>query len=451
MSFYKDIFLLILLFTFTPSLLFSQDALAKITQKEHENTYKQLEIFANVLSILQEHYVTKIDSHEIIDGAINGMLLSLDPHSSYLKPDNFRILQDETKGSFPGIGIEITIINGILTIISPIEGTPADKAGLKAKDIILKIEDESTKNLSAMQAVKKLRGPKGSEVTITVHREGWDKPKKITITRDIIPLHSVKTFFLEPGFAYTRITNFQSHTTKDYKAALNRMKKVHQIKGLILDLRNNPGGLLNQAVLIADFFLKEGLIVYTKGRLEDQNMAFHARETGETDHYPLVVLLNEGSASASEIVAGAIQDHGRGVLVGTRTFGKGSVQSIVPLPNGAGLRLTTAYYYTPEGRSIQAMGIIPDVVVPLMPSIANKEKMTDLSSPKRESDLKNHLLNQLAISNKKKGSSKPETETEEPKIKTVRKLLDKDNQLRSALNVLKSIHLYSQFDKEIKK
>lgn len=445
MSFLKNIFLLTLFIFATSSCLLSQNAVADISQKEHESTYKQLEVFANVLSILQEHYVTEIDSHEIIDGAINGMLLSLDPHSSYLKPDSFRMLQDETRGSFPGIGIEITLLDGILTIVSPIEGTPADKAGLKSKDIIIKIEDESTKNMSAMQAVKKLRGPKGSQVTITVYREAWSEPKTITLTRDIIPLQSVKTFFLEPGFLYTRITNFQSHTTKDYKAALRKMKKKQPIRGLILDLRNNPGGLLNQAVSIADLFLKKGLIVYTKGRLEDQNMTFHARDTGEKDFYPLVVLLNEGSASASEIVAGALQDHKRGVLVGSQTFGKGSVQTIVPLPDGAGLRLTTAYYYTPQGRSIQAMGIVPDVVVPLISLSPQVKEKTDSSTFKRESDLKNHLLSQSVISKKKR--EKKKNERAKQKEKEIQDLLEKDNQLRTALNILKSVHLYSEFKK----
>ena len=447
MSFFKNIFLLIVFISVTSPFLFFQNALADISQKERESTYKQLEVFANVLSILQEHYVTEIDSHEIIDGAINGMLLSLDPHSSYLKPESFRMLQDETRGSFPGIGIEITILDGILTIVSPIEGTPADKAGLKAKDIIIKIENESTKNMSAMQAVKKLRGPKGSQVTITVYREEWEEPRAITITRDIIPLQSVKSFFLEPGFAYTRITNFQSRTTKDYKAALRKMKKQQPIKGLILDLRNNPGGLLSQAVSIADFFLKKGLIVYTKGRLEDQNMIMKARDTGEKDFYPMVVLLNEGSASASEIVAGAIQDHKRGVLVGTRTFGKGSVQTIVPLPDGAGLRLTTAYYYTPKGRSIQARGITPDVVVPLMVPAPDKEEKPESLAPRREVDLKNHLLGQPVDSGQKKDKKKKKSELEEQKAKEIQELLKKDNQLQTALHILKSVNLYSEFRK----
>lgn len=439
-SFYRVFFLLLVFFS-------SQSALAEITLQEREKTYKQLELFANVLSILQDHYVTEIDSQKIINGAVNGMLLSLDPHSSYLGPESFRMLQDETRGSFPGIGIEITIVNHIVTIVSPIEGTPAHKAGLKAKDIIIKIENESTKNMSAMQAVNKIRGPKGTQVTITVYREGWDEPKDFTLTRDIIPLQSVKTFFLEPGFLYTRITNFQSDTTKDFKTALRKLRKQQPINGLILDLRNNPGGLLNQAVSVADYFLKKGMIVYTKGRLEEQNMTFHARNTGERDYYPLVVLLNEGSASAAEIVAGAIQDHKRGILVGTPTFGKGSVQTIVPLPDGAGLRLTTAYYYTPSGRSIQAKGITPDVLVTLQKPTAKTVEKKRKESPKREVDLQNHLENQQNSVNQ---TEKPEAKEKSPAIKKetkIAQLLKSDNQLRTGLNILKSVRLYSDFKK----
>ncbi len=430
-------------------LISHQSALAQISQQEREKTYKQLELFANVLSIIQDHYVTEIDTRKIINGAVNGMLLSLDPHSSYLGPENFRMLQNETRGSFPGIGIEITIVNHIVTIVSPIEGTPAHKAGLKAKDSIIKIENEPTKNMSAMQAVNKIRGPKGTQVTITVYRKGWDEAKDFILTRDIIPLQSVKTFFLEPGFLYARITNFQSDTTKDFKTALRKLKKQQPINGLILDLRNNPGGLLNQAVSVADYFLKKGLIVYTKGRLEEQNMTFHARNTGERNYYPVVILVNGGSASAAEIVAGAIQDHKRGILVGTSTFGKGSVQTIVPLPDGAGLRLTTAYYYTPSGRSIQAQGITPDVVIQPQEQqneMANKKKK---NGPKREVDLQNHLKNK---SNNVGQTEKPENKEKNLTVKEeaeIARLLKSDNQLRTGLNILKSVRLYSEFKKGI--
>ena len=345
----------------------SGTAMADITQQAKEKTYKQLEIFSNVLSILQENYVEEIDAQKALDGAIQGMLFTLDPHSSYLTPEEFQDLQDETSGAFSGVGIEITVKDGVLTVVSPIEGTPADKAGIKANDQIVEIEGKKTKEISSTEAIKKLRGPKGSKVTITIQREGWNEQRPFTLTRDIIPVQSVKAYFLTPGFAYIRITNFQTHTTKDFKQEFAGLQKKQAIRGLVLDLRNNPGGLLNQAVSISDIFLQQGTIVYTKGRTEDQNMLFKAHKTSDDTTVPMVVLVNEGSASASEIVAGAIQDHKRGVIVGTRTFGKGSVQTIIPLrlegEGPAAIKLTTARYYTPNGRSIQAKGIVPDLVV----------------------------------------------------------------------------------------
>ena len=420
---------------------------AAISQDQREDTYRQLEIFANVLSILQENYIDDIDANETIDGAISGMLLSLDPHSSYLTAEDFSELQDETRGNFSGIGIEITIRDGILTIISPIEGTPADLAGLKAKDLIVKINGAATKDMPSMEAIKQLRGPKGSEVTISVYRDGWQELKEFTIVRDLISINSVTGLFLEPGFAYIRITNFQGHTTKDAKQLLIELEQKTHIKGLILDLRNNPGGLLDQAISISDIFLEEGLIVYTKGRIQEQNMTFQAHANNGKNQYPLVILVNEGSASASEIVAGAIQDHKRGVIVGTQTFGKGSVQTILPMPGGSGLRLTTARYYTPNGRSIQAKGIVPDVEVP---QIAYEEKETEepaLPNFLRESDLKNHILNNNEKSKKEviESSASTAKEPSTTEQKTVTDRLKRDNQLRSALNILKSLNLYTEY------
>lgn len=429
-SFYT--FLCLLLVLAPPS------SYGEISQKERQKTYRQLEIFANVLSILQDNYVEEIDSTETINGAIRGLLYSLDPHSAYLEPEGFKELQEETQGQFSGIGIEVTIKDNILTIISPIEGTPADKAGLKAQDIIVEINGEKTKEMGAMEAIKRLRGEKGSKVTISVYREGWSELKTMTLIRDIIPLQSVKAFFLAPGFAYSRITNFQSHTTDDYRNAVDALGADEEIRGLILDLRNNPGGLLNQAVSVADSFLKEGLIVYTKGRTDDQNMSFKAHATGDEYAYPLVVLVNEGSASASEIVAGAIQAHRRGIIVGTRTFGKGSVQTIIPLPGGAGLRLTTARYFTPDGRSIQALGITPDVEVPFTPCNIAADDETSPKARLREADLKNHIS----------GSAEESESAEETGDDDHQKRLARDNQLRTALNILKSLNLYSQFKKE---
>lgn len=419
---------------------------AAIDQDQQESTYRQLEIFANVLSILEENYVEEIDTGETLEGAISGMLLSLDPHSSYLTAEDFNELQDETRGSFSGIGIEITVRDGILTVISPIEGTPADKAGLQANDLIVRINGEATRKMLPMDAIKLLRGKKGTKVEISIYRDGWQELKDITIVRDLIPLQSVKSFFLEPGFAYIRITNFQGQTTKDLKKELAALRKKEAIKGLILDLRNNPGGLLDQAISVSDVFLEEGLIVYTKGRQAEQNMTFQAHSNNGKNLYPLVVLVNEGSASASEIVAGAIQDHKRGVLVGTQTFGKGSVQTILPMPNGAGLRLTTARYYTPSGRSIQATGIIPDVEVPFIPYTAPTEEKKVLPDFVREADLKNHILNQDSGKTDKKGEKTAKADDKSSKEqKAINERLLKDNQLRNGLNILKSLNLYTEY------
>ena len=402
-------------------------------------TYKQLEIFSNVLSILQENYVEEIDTKEVLNGAIRGLLFSLDPHSSYMPPESFKDLQEETQGSFSGIGIEVTIKNDILTVVSPIADTPADQAGLKANDTIIEIDGVSTKNMAPDEAINKLRGKAGSEVTLSIHREGWDKLKVIRLKRQIIPIQSVKAEFISPGLVYTKITNFQSHTTADFKEKLQVLKKEHQIDGLILDLRNNPGGLLSQAISIADIFLNKGTIVYTKGRREDQNNVYIAHDNGDKKMYPLVLLVNEGSASASEIVAGAIQAHKRGIIVGTRTFGKGSVQTIIPLPDGAGLRMTTAKYYTPDNRSIQALGIAPDVEIPFI-ACGPSERPATPARLLKEEDLANHLPG----SPTKKGDEQE---------KTAQKLEDRlqtDNQLRTAYNILKSLNLYYEFNKKVK-
>ncbi len=419
---------------------------AAISQEQREATYQQLETFANVLSILQENYIDEIDADKTIEGAISGMLLSLDPHSSYLTAEDFDELQEETRGNFSGIGIEVTIRDGILTVISPIEGTPADKAGLQAKDLIVKINGEATKDMPSMEAIKLLRGPKGSKVMISIYRDGWQELKDFTIVRDIISLHSVNGMFLEPGFAYVRITNFQGQTTKDVKELLQKLEEKHHIKGLILDLRNNPGGLLDQAISVSDIFLEKGLVVYTKGRIQEQNMTFQAHSNNGKNLYPLVILVNEGSASASEIVAGAIQDHKRGVIVGTKTFGKGSVQTILPMPGGSGLRITTARYFTPNGRSIQATGIVPDVEVPYIPYVKQEKDERILPNFLREADLKNHILN--SSEDNRKAEEKPSGADDTAAQKERRKIADrlkKDNQLRSALNILKSLNLYTEY------
>ncbi len=437
----RPIILLIFFFCCSWTTVFADD------DKQERDVYKNLETFANVLTLIQQYYVDEIDSGTVINGAINGMLGSLDPHSAYMTPEDFKDLEEETSGSFNGIGIEISIRDGILTAVAPIEGAPADKQGIKSGDQIIRINGELTKSMSLIDAVKKLRGEKGTTVTITIHREGWKDTKDFTLTREAIPLVSVKSMELEPGFAYLRISNFQATTTRDVRSALNSIKKKHPIKGLILDLRNNPGGLLDQAVKVADIFLDKGIIVSTRGRNHQEQMLFEAHQDDGQMDVPLVVLVNGGSASGSEIVAGALQDHKRAIILGTTTFGKGSVQTILPLPDGAGLRLTTAKYYTPSGESIQATGIKPDMMVPLL---VPGEAKTETPSAKtiREKDLPHHFKNET----KKKGQLDPKEDTNAAQeenfqkvedIQQIAKRLEQDNQLRTALIILKSLNIAS--------
>lgn len=328
-----------------------------------EKTYDDLRVFAEVLSLIQTHYVEKVKTHDLVYGAIRGMLDSLDPHSAFMPPEVYNEMQQDTQGMFGGLGIEISMEEHQLMVVAPIEDTPAYRAGIKSGDKIVKIEGDLTKKMTLMEAVKKLRGPKDTKVTITIMREGFDKPKDFIIVRDIIKVKSIKFKELEASLGYVRITSFQERTSLDLEDALNTLEQK-KVKGLILDLRNNPGGLLSQAVDVCRKFLKEGdLIVYTEGRIPNQNQKFFADKVRAHPLYPMVVLVNGGSASASEIVAGAIQDTGRGVILGTQTFGKGSVQTVVPLSDGSGVRLTTARYFTPKGRSIHGTGIAPDIIV----------------------------------------------------------------------------------------
>jgi len=403
---------------------------------EDKTVYEQLQIFSDVLDIVQENYVEEADSKELVEGAINGMLKTLDPHSSYLNPDAYKELQVETKGSFGGIGIEITIRDGFLTVVSPLEGTPAYDLGIEAGDQILRVDGESTKEMTLMEAVKKMRGPKGTKVVLTIMREGFAKPKDFVVTRATIAIKSVRAKTLEPGYGYLRLSQFQSTTAKDLGQALTKLEQENQpLKGLILDMRNNPGGLLDQAVKVSDEFLDEGLIVYTGGRLKSQDMRFEAHANTRPHRYPIVVLVNEGSASAAEIVAGALQDHKRAVVVGVETFGKGSVQTVMPLRNGAALRLTTSLYYTPSGRSIQAKGIEPDIAVERELPRKNDDERERLRVI-REEDLKNHMDGE----GKTESGTKPDP-THDSKSK---QQLESDNQLARALEVLKSWEILSQ-------
>ncbi len=403
---------------------------------EDQTVYENLQIFSDVLDIVKESYVQEVESEELVEGAISGMLRTLDPHSSYLDPDAYKELQVETKGSFGGIGIEITIRDGVLTVVSPLEGTPAYELGIQAGDQILRVDGEPTKEMTLMEAVKKMRGPKGTNVVLTIMREEFTKPQDFVVTRATIAIRSVRSKTLEPGYGYIRLSQFQSSTARDLRKEIANLEKENKsLKGLILDLRNNPGGLLDQAVKVSDEFLNEGLIVYTGGRLKSQDMRFEAHMNTKPHSYPIVVLVNEGSASAAEIVAGALQDHKRAVVVGVKTFGKGSVQTVMPLRNGSALRLTTALYYTPSGRSIQAKGIEPDIVVErVLPGRIEGDR--DGSKAIREEDLKNHMDGgDEAVSDTKPDSDQRSTIKEE---------LERDNQLARALDVLKSWEILSQ-------
>jgi len=404
------------------------------------SVYEELRVFTDVLGILQKEYVEEKNTKDLIYGAIKGMLETLDPHSAFLPPNMYKEMQEETRGRFEGLGIEITIKEGVLTVVSPVEDTPAFKAGILAGDQILKIDGELTKNLTLLESVKRLRGPKGTKVTITIMREGFTKPKDFTLVRDVIPIRSVRHELLEKHYGYIRVSQFQEKTDSEFDKHLKALEEESKegLKGLILDLRNNPGGLLDQAVKVADRFLESGLIVSMEGKREDQKMKFHAQPPGTIPSYPLVVLINSGSASGAEIVAGAIQDHGRGILLGTATFGKGSVQTIFPLKDGSGLRLTTAKYFTPDGRSIQAKGILPDIVVkPLQPQV-EEEKI-----PKHpvEKDLERHLIDI---------EKAPPKEKEKPKKEEVKEKKPVDHQLERALELLKSWEIFKKLAKENK-
>lgn len=323
--------------------------------------YKELRLFRQVMQLVQRNYVKDVVDKDLIQGAINGMLQSLDPHSSFLNEEQFKELQVETRGEFGGLGIEITLENGILTIVSPIEDTPAFKAGLKPGDKIIKINGESTRNITLQKAVKQMRGARGTKVVLTIMREGFKSGKEFSIVRDLIHVQSVKKQKLDDGIGYVRLIHFQENTDTDLENAIKALGG-DDMKGFILDLRNNPGGLLDQSYKVASLFLDKGkLIVYTDGRMKDQRMELYSNRSGKPYNFRMAVLINEGSASASEIVAGALQDYNRAVVFGTKSFGKASVQTIIPLESGSGLRLTTAYYYTPKARHIQKTGIPPDI------------------------------------------------------------------------------------------
>ncbi len=406
--------------------------------------YESIELFTDVMAIVKKSYVEEVDTKKLIYGAINGMLSSLDPHSSFMPPETYKEMKIDTKGAFGGLGIEISIKDGVLTVISPIEDTPAFKAGIKAGDQIFKIDDRFTKDLNINEAVKRMRGQKGTKVILTIMREGFDKPQEFSLVRDIIQVKSVRSKLLTDGYAYIRIAQFQEKTDEDLAKFLKSLKEENkgELKGLILDMRNDPGGLLDQAVRVAEHFVDDGqMIVYTEGREKDSKMQFTARKGGKEPKYPMVVLINGGSASASEIVAGALQDHKRAIVMGTQSFGKGSVQTIIPLSDESGLRLTTARYFTPKGRSIQAKGITPDIVVERLdlPKPAGDKKD---SMHIREKDLENHFEGEDkgAAKDVKKDEKKDEKK-DDKKDKSVpvkpEDALANDYQVMRALDLLK--------------
>ena len=389
-------------------------AMVKYSQADND-TYDNLKLFSEVLSMVQKNYVEEISSKDLIYGAIKGMLSNLDPHSAFMTPEMYKEMQVDTKGEFGGLGIQIGVKDKTLTVISPIEDTPAYRAGIKAGDKIIKIDGQPTKDMTLTEAVDKMRGPKGTNVTITIYRDDFAQPKDFTITRDIIKIQSVKSKVLDGDIGYVRISQFQEKTSDDLEKALKEFDEK-KVKAVILDLRNDPGGLLNMAVDVSGEFLPSGkLVVYIKGRSGEKD-EFFTNNTKPRTEIPMVVLVNEGSASASEIVAGALQDWGRAVILGTQTFGKGSVQTVIGLSDGSGLRLTTAKYYTPKDRSIQNTGIKPDIEVKQPPVAAGtKARETDFPHMLREKDLERHLGNETIKKDEDKGGKDEQVSPEEPK------------------------------------
>jgi len=395
--------------------------------------YEDLRTFTEIFGRIKQDYVEPVSDKKLLEDAIRGMLSGLDPHSAYLAADEYQELKEGTTGQFGGLGIEVTMENGFIKVVSPIDDTPAQRAGLKTGDLIVKLDEQPVKGMSLTDAVKLMRGEPGSKILLTIVREGEEAPLKITLIRDIIKVKSVKNRLLEKGYGYLRISSFQSGTGEGLKESLAALKKENggDLKGLVLDLRNNPGGVLNAAVEVSDAFIKSGLIVYTEGRIANSEMRFNAAPDDLLNGAPIVVLINAGSASASEIVAGALQDQKRAVIMGEKSFGKGSVQTILPTSNGAAVKLTTARYFTPSGRSIQAQGIEPDVTVA-------RVKLESLDkgefTPVKEADLSRHLQNGNKTEDAKKSPQDDKDKKDEP-------LELKDYALYEALNLLKGISI----------
>lgn len=410
-------------------------------------TYEELKTFSEVLNQVQKHYVDETKPKDLIQGAIRGMLATLDPHSAYMTPEMYKEMQVETKGEFGGVGIQIGVKDSRLAVIAPIEGTPAHRAGIKAGDFIVKVNDDTTKDLTLMDAVQKMRGPKGSKVNLTIQRDGTPDPLVFTLVRDTIKIESVKSKVIE-NLGYVRLTQFQEATGRDLSKAIKQFRE-QKVQGTILDLRNNPGGLLTAAVDVSEQFLPSGkLVVYTKSR-EGKKDEWFAKSKDQMEDFPVIILVNEGSASASEIVAGALQDWGRAVIVGSTSFGKGSVQTILPLGDGSGLRLTTAKYYTPKGRSIQSTGITPDIVVKIPAPIVAKategkagEKEADSKAGKPSTGKDAAPLN--GKSPDEAGSKNGMTPQTPPTDTAGDPSLEQDVQLQKAVELLKSWKIFKE-------
>ncbi|WP_372741415.1 S41 family peptidase [Neptunomonas sp.] len=401
---------------------------ASLQDAVHQEATKKLPLeelrrFSEVFDRIKNSYVEPVDDAKVLEDAIRGMIAGLDPHSSYLEPEAFEELQEHTTGEFGGVGIEISLEDGFIRVITPIDDTPAVKAGIKAGDLITRIDNEPVKSMGLDDAINRMRGKPGTEIILTILREGEEKPRNIKVIRDVIKVTSIKHRKLGDQYAYIRITQFQGNTGSDLKQVLHKIKSQGEIKGLVLDMRNNPGGVLQAAVEVVDAFINKGMIVYTKGRLSSADTEFLATDDIVLADVPMAVLINGGSASASEIVAGALQDHKRAVIMGTASFGKGSVQTILPLTDLRALKLTTARYFTPSGRSIQAQGIQPDVVV----EEAELKKLQVRAFPK-EKDLSGHLFNGQV------------DESEDAQLEDAGKSLsERDYQLYEALNLLKAL------------
>lgn len=418
-----------------------------------KDRYAELQLFSKVLNLIEQHYVEEVDTKKLIYGGIKGMLASLDPHTNFLPPDVFKEFKTETSGEFGGVGIEISLQDDVLTVMSPIEDTPAYKVGIKAGDKVVEIEGKSTKGMSLSEAVSLMRGKKGTKVMMTIWREGFEAPQKFTLEREMIKIKSVKFSDMGDAYGYVRVTSFIERTGDDLIDAVNKFDKKSPIKGLIVDLRNNAGGLLDQAIKMSDYFINEGIIVSTIGRNKKEKDVVYARKEGTRLDIPLVVLVNEYSASASEIVAGALQDHKRAIIMGTRTFGKGSVQSVVELGDGSGLKMTIARYYTPSGKSIQAHGIDPDIKVELVDSEAYDKAVVKRKSL-READIEGHLSNENGdeISSKDidsdgmpfwKKKKEEEKKIDEKKL-SMEERLKRDYQVQQALNYLKAWKVFKE-------